>query len=49
MRHKECMAMFHKNFVKSRKLDMSGIIQGENEIDLAVNIYNILNSEYGKN
>ncbi len=49
MRNLECLAMFHKNVVRPRNLNLSKTIQGENEIYLAVNIYNILNSEYGKN
>lgn len=49
MRHKECMAMFNKKFIKNIDSEMPKKIQGENEIDLAVRIYNILNSEYGKN
>lgn len=49
MRHLECLAGFHRTLIKTEKMDFFHIVQGENEINLAVNIYNILNSEYGKN
>lgn len=49
MRHLECLAGFHRTLVKTEKMDFFHIVQGENEINLAVNLYNILNSEYGKN
>lgn len=49
IRHKECVAEFNKKFIKNIDSDMIKRIQGENEINLAVNLYNILNSEYGWN
>jgi hypothetical protein len=49
IRHKESITMFNKRFVKNRDLYMKEIIQGENEINLAVNLHNIMHSEYGWN
>jgi predicted unusual protein kinase regulating ubiquinone biosynthesis (AarF/ABC1/UbiB family) len=49
IREKECIARFNKEFKGNKELDMPKIIQGENEINLAINLYNIFNSGYGWN
>jgi hypothetical protein len=49
VRHLEAIANFNTNYSKKKNLHMKSIIQGMNEIDLAVNVYNTINSEYGWN
>lgn len=49
MRHLEAISNFNLKYSKDKKMPMKYVIQGMNEIDLAVFKYNIMNSEYGWN